>query len=65
MSGHLLSKVTRTDPALLQYTQSTYGTTNLSDEDWKKAEDNYKVFYLNIANWFWLVMLIFNAILYW
>lgn len=39
----MLSKVTRTDHGLLQYAVQTYGTTNLSDEDWKKAEDNYKI----------------------
>lgn len=39
----MISKVTRTDPALLQYVANTYGSTNLSDEDWKKAEDNYKI----------------------
>lgn len=39
----MISKVTRTDLALLQYVASTYGSTNLSEEDWKKAEDNYKI----------------------
>lgn len=39
----MISKVTRTDPGLLQYTRTAYGSTNLSEEDWKKAEDNYKV----------------------
>ncbi|KAG5892651.1 hypothetical protein JTB14_025445 [Gonioctena quinquepunctata] len=39
----MLSKVTRTDPGLLQYAVNTYGTTNLSEEDWKKAEDHYKI----------------------
>lgn len=39
----MLTKVTRNDPALLQYTNNTYGSTNLSEEDWKKAEDNYKI----------------------
>ncbi|XP_014279618.1 SURP and G-patch domain-containing protein 1 isoform X2 [Halyomorpha halys] len=43
MSGHMISKVTRTDPGLLQYALTAYGSTNLSDEDWKKAEENYKV----------------------
>ncbi|XP_055696106.1 SURP and G-patch domain-containing protein 1 [Lutzomyia longipalpis] len=38
-----LSTVTRTNPALLQYALQNYGTTNLSEEDWKKAEDHYKV----------------------
>ena len=39
----MLSKVTRTDPKLLAYAQKSYGTTNLSDEDWRKCEDHYKV----------------------
>ncbi|XP_030763681.1 bromodomain-containing protein 4 isoform X2 [Sitophilus oryzae] len=39
----LLSKVTRQDPALLRYVAQTYGSTNLDEEDWKKAEDNYKI----------------------
>ncbi|CAH1406409.1 unnamed protein product [Nezara viridula] len=43
MSGHMISKVTRTDPGLLQYALTAYGSSNLSDEDWKKAEENYKV----------------------
>uniref|UniRef100_A0A1L8DFK1 Putative splicing factor arginine/serine-rich 15 isoform x1 n=1 Tax=Nyssomyia neivai TaxID=330878 RepID=A0A1L8DFK1_9DIPT len=38
-----LSTVTRTNPALLQYALQNYGTTNLTEEDWKKAEDHYKV----------------------
>ncbi|XP_057658879.1 SURP and G-patch domain-containing protein 1-like isoform X1 [Diorhabda carinulata] len=39
----VLSKITRNDPGLIQYAINTYGTSNLSEEDWKKAEDNYKV----------------------
>ncbi|XP_074038988.1 uncharacterized protein isoform X2 [Leptinotarsa decemlineata] len=39
----MLSKLTRNDPGLLQYAVNTYGTTNLSEEDWKKAEDHYKI----------------------
>ncbi|XP_060526099.1 uncharacterized protein LOC132701865 isoform X2 [Cylas formicarius] len=39
----ILSKVTRNDPALLHYARTTYGSTNLSEEDWKKAEDNFKI----------------------
>ncbi|KAF2900883.1 hypothetical protein ILUMI_05288 [Ignelater luminosus] len=39
----MLSKITRNDPALIQYALNTYGTTNLSEEDWKKAEDNFKI----------------------
>ncbi|XP_014247480.1 phosphatase and actin regulator 4A-like isoform X2 [Cimex lectularius] len=43
MSGHLLTKVTRSDPGLVQYAISAYGSAQLTEEDWKKAEDNYKV----------------------
>ncbi|XP_018579255.1 arginine-glutamic acid dipeptide repeats protein isoform X2 [Anoplophora glabripennis] len=39
----MLSKVTRSDPGLLQYAMNTYGSTNLTEEDWKKAEDHYKI----------------------
>lgn len=39
----LLSTVTRTDPALLQYARQNFGTTNLSEDDWKKAEEHYKI----------------------
>lgn len=39
----MLSAITRSDPALLNYARQNYGTTNLSDEDWKKCEDHYKV----------------------
>lgn len=39
----MLSKVTKSDPGLLQYAMQTYGSTNMNDEDWKKAEDNYKI----------------------
>lgn len=42
-AGTQLSRVNRTDPGLLRYAIQTFGTTNLSDEDWKKAEDHYKV----------------------
>uniref|UniRef100_A0A182VQR4 G-patch domain-containing protein n=1 Tax=Anopheles minimus TaxID=112268 RepID=A0A182VQR4_9DIPT len=38
-----LSTVNRTDPALLAYARQNFGTTNLSEEDWKKAEDHYKI----------------------
>lgn len=38
-----LSAVKRTDPVLLQYAIQNFGTTNLSEEDWKKAEDHYKI----------------------
>lgn len=39
----VLSAVTRTDPVLLNYARLNYGTTNLSEEDWKKCEDHYKI----------------------
>lgn len=39
----MLSAITRSDPALLNYARQNYGTTNLSEEDWKKCEDHYKV----------------------
>ncbi|XP_028128844.1 uncharacterized protein LOC114325103 isoform X2 [Diabrotica virgifera virgifera] len=39
----LLSKITRNDPGLIQYALNTYRTATLSEEDWKKAEENYKV----------------------
>lgn len=38
-----LSVVKRTDPVLIQYAIQNFGTTNLSEEDWKKAEDHYKI----------------------
>lgn len=39
----MLSKITRNDPALLQYAMNAFGTTNLSEDDWKKAEDHFKI----------------------
>ncbi|CAO1439398.1 unnamed protein product [Diamesa serratosioi] len=39
----LLSTVKRSDPALLQYAKQNFGTINLSEEDWQKAEEHYKV----------------------
>ncbi|CAO1424100.1 unnamed protein product [Diamesa hyperborea] len=39
----MLSTVTRSDPALLQYAKQNFGTINLSEEDWQKAEEHYKV----------------------
>lgn len=39
----LLTTITRSDPALLQYARQNFGTTNLSEEDWKKAEEHYKI----------------------
>jgi splicing factor 4 len=39
----LLSTFTRSDPALQNYARQNFGTTNLSEEDWKKAEEHYKI----------------------
>lgn len=39
----MLSAITRSDTALLNYARQNYGTINLSEEDWKKCEDHYKV----------------------
>ncbi|KAI4459426.1 arginine/serine rich splicing factor sf4/14 [Holotrichia oblita] len=41
--GVMLSKITRNDPALIQYAINTFGSTNISEEDWKKAEDHFKI----------------------
>ncbi|XP_008479382.1 bromodomain-containing protein 4 isoform X2 [Diaphorina citri] len=43
MHGPAISQVGRTDPALLAYARQAFGSTNLSEEDWKKAEDHYKI----------------------
>ncbi|XP_025208195.1 SURP and G-patch domain-containing protein 1-like isoform X2 [Melanaphis sacchari] len=43
MSGPMISQVGRNDPALIQYAMQSFGTINLSEEDWKKAEDHYKI----------------------
>jgi splicing factor 4 len=53
----LLSKVTRTDPALVQYAIQAFGTSNLSEDDWKKAEDHYKVMYIRVHD----VHLLYNS----
>lgn len=39
----ILTAITRTDPALLNYARLNYGTINLSEEDWLKCEEHYKV----------------------
>lgn len=39
----ILSNVTRTDPALLNYARQNYGTVDLNEEDWKKCEEHFKV----------------------
>ncbi|CAH2049340.1 unnamed protein product, partial [Iphiclides podalirius] len=41
--GIKLTNVNRNNPALMQYAMTNYGTTNLSVEDWKKCEDNFKL----------------------
>lgn len=46
MHGPAISQVGRSDPALLAYARQAFGSTNLSEEDWKKAEDHYKVMIL-------------------
>lgn len=38
-----LSGITRTDPALLNYARQNYGTTDMSEEDWRKCEEHFKV----------------------
>lgn len=43
VSGAMISQVQRRDPALLQYARQSFGTINLSEEDWKKCEDHYKI----------------------
>lgn len=43
MSGPMISQVGRNDPALIQYAMQSFGTINLTEEDWIKAEDHYKV----------------------
>ncbi|XP_017771547.1 PREDICTED: actin cytoskeleton-regulatory complex protein PAN1-like isoform X2 [Nicrophorus vespilloides] len=37
------TKVTRNDPALIQYAVNAFGSTNLSEEEWCKAEDHFKI----------------------
>jgi len=39
----MLTKISRNDPALIHYARQTFGTLDLSEEQWKKAEDHYKV----------------------
>lgn len=43
MSGAMISMVTRSDPALVAYAMKAFGRVNLTDVEWKKAEDHYKV----------------------
>lgn len=39
----MLSQMTRTNPALLAYARQNYGSTNLTEDEWKKCEDHFKV----------------------
>ncbi|XP_066592128.1 bromodomain-containing protein 4-like [Prorops nasuta] len=39
----MLTKISRNDPALVQYARQTFGTLDLSEEQWKKAEDHFKI----------------------
>ncbi|KAG8035816.1 hypothetical protein G9C98_001472 [Cotesia typhae] len=39
----MLTKISRNDPALVVYARQTFGTYDLSEEQWKKAEDHYKI----------------------
>ncbi|XP_072938384.1 uncharacterized protein [Epargyreus clarus] len=41
--GLKLTNVNRNNQALMSYAMTNYGTTNLSVEDWKKCEDNFKL----------------------
>ncbi|GJQ72572.1 hypothetical protein Trydic_g1240 [Trypoxylus dichotomus] len=41
--GVMLSRITRNDPALIQYVINTFGSANISEDDWKKAEDHFKI----------------------
>lgn len=38
-----LTTLTRSDPALLSYARDNFGSTNLSEEDWKKCEEHFKI----------------------
>lgn len=39
----ILTAIKRTEPALLNYARQNYGSVDLSEEDWKKCEDHFKV----------------------
>lgn len=39
----MLTSLNRSDPALQNYARQNFGTTNLSEDDWKKAEEHYKI----------------------
>lgn len=44
----MLTKISRNDPALIHYARQTFGTLDLNEEQWKKAEDHYKVDYCRV-----------------
>jgi splicing factor 4 len=39
----MLTSVTRSDPALLNYARLNFGTINLTEEEWLKAEEHFKI----------------------
>uniref|UniRef100_A0A1B6DWE6 G-patch domain-containing protein n=2 Tax=Clastoptera arizonana TaxID=38151 RepID=A0A1B6DWE6_9HEMI len=43
MSGSMISMVSRTEPGLMQYAIKAFGRTNLTEDEWKQAEDHYKI----------------------
>lgn len=48
LKNPMLTKISRNDPALIHYARQTFGTLDLNEEQWKKAEDHYKVEYCRI-----------------
>lgn len=42
-SSPRLTALTRNDPALLQYARANYGSVQLTEEEWTKCEEHYKV----------------------
>lgn len=49
----MISQVGRSDPALIQYAMQSFGTINLTEEDWIKAEDHYKVIIIKLLHYFY------------
>lgn len=43
LKNPMLTKISRNDPALIHYARQTFGTLDLNEEQWKKAEDHYKI----------------------
>lgn len=39
----MLTTVTRSDPALLNYARQNFGSTSLTEEEWQKAEEHFKI----------------------